>query len=141
MTWHEPTPAWTTSNPAELLPPGIVQVYDGSSVMLNWNYSLTLGLVFGAMKFNSDGIFIIQGDGSAGPLTAQFQKRFNVSSTSGRASLFISPVTVADDKSLGQFRCELTDSTATTWKRAIQVQVIGKFKTVDDCKKGVPKVQ
>ena len=37
VTWHEPTPAWTTSNPAELLPPGIVQVYDGSSVMLNWN--------------------------------------------------------------------------------------------------------
>ena len=100
VTWHEPTPAWTTSNPAELLPPGIVQVYDGSSVMLNWNYSLTLGLVFGAMKFNSDGIFIIQRDGSAGPLTAQFQKRFNVSSTSGRASLFISPVTVADNISL-----------------------------------------
>ena len=141
MTWHEPTPAWTTSDPAELLPPGIIQVYDGSSVMLNWNYSLTQGLVFGAIKFNSDGIFIIQGDGSAGPLTAQFQKRFNVSSTSGRASLFISPVTVADDKSLGEFRCELIDSTATTWKRAIQVQVIGKFKTVDDCKKGVPKVQ
>ena len=132
VTWHEPTPAWTTSDPAELLPPGIIQVYDGSSVTLNWNYSLTLGLVFGAIKFNSDGIVIIQGDGSAGPLTAQFQKRFNVSSTSGRASLFISPVTVADDKSLGEFRCELIDSTATTWKRAIQVQVIGKFKTVDD---------
>nr|XP_058948930.1 fibroblast growth factor receptor 2-like [Pocillopora verrucosa] len=124
VTWHEPTPAWTTSDPAELLPPGIIQVYDGSSVTLNWNYSLTLGLVFGAIKFNSDGIVIIQGDGSAGPLTAQFQKRFNVSSTSGRASLFISPVTVADDKSLGEFRCELIDSTATTWKRAIQVQVI-----------------
>ncbi|XP_027050695.1 muscle, skeletal receptor tyrosine protein kinase-like [Pocillopora damicornis] len=124
VTWHEPTPAWTTSDPAELLPPGIIQVYDGSSVMLNWNYSLTQGLVFGAIKFNSDRIFIIQGDGSAGPLTAQFQKRFNVSSTSGRASLFISPVTVADDKSLGEFRCELIDSTATTWKRAIQVQVI-----------------
>ena len=45
----------------------------------------------------SDSVVIIQGDGSAGLLTAQFQKRFNVSSTSGRASLFISPVTVADD--------------------------------------------
>ena len=39
VTWHEPTPAWTTSNPAELLPPGIVQVYEGSSVTLNWSYS------------------------------------------------------------------------------------------------------
>ena len=134
-------PLGTTSNPAELLPPGIVQVYEGSSVTLNWSYSLTPGLGFGVIRFKSDGIVIIRGDGSAGPLTAQFQKRFNVSSTSGRASLFISPVTVADDKSLGQFRCELTDSTATTWKRAIQVQVIGKFKTVDDYKKGVPKVQ
>ena len=50
-------------------------------------------------------------------------------------------MTVADDKSLGGFRCESIDSTATTWKRAIQVQVIGKFKTVADYKKGVPKVK
>ena len=132
VTWHEPSPARTTSDPAELLPPGIVQVYDGSSVTLNWSYNLTLGLSYGALKFNNDGIVILQAAGSAGPVTAQFQKRFNVSSTSGRTSLFISPVTVADDKSLGEFRCELTDSTATTWKRAIQVQVIGKFKTVAD---------
>ena len=97
---HEPTPTRTTSDPAEALPPGIVQVYEGSSVTLNWSYSLTPGLGFGAIRFNSDSVVIIQGDGSAGPLKAQFQKRFNVSSTSGRASLYISPVTVADNMSL-----------------------------------------
>ena len=34
---------------------------------------------------------------SADPVEAKFQERFSVSSTPGRASLFISPVTVADD--------------------------------------------
>ena len=97
---HEPTRARTTSDPAEALPPGILQVYKGSSVTLNWSYSLTPGLGFGAIRFNSDSVVIIQGNGSAGPLTAQFQKRFNVNSTSGRASLYISPVTVADNISL-----------------------------------------
>lgn len=60
-------------------------------------------------------------------------------------------MTVADDKSFGEFMCELIDSTATFWKRAIQLEVIGKFKTgkygkdiinlgVADYRKGVPKL-
>ena len=113
-------------------PPGIVQVYEGSSVTLNWSYSLTPDLALAVIKFNDVGIVIIQADGSAGAVTAIFQKRFNVSSTPERASLFISPVTIADDKDFGEFSCALTDSTGTFWKRAIQVQVIGKFKTVAD---------
>ena len=71
-------------------------------------------------------------------MAAQFQERFNVSSTTGKASLFISPVTVGDDKAYGEFRCELIDSLPKTWKRAILLEVIGKFKSVADYKKGVP---
>ena len=70
-------------------------------------------------------------------LKLDFRNRFNVSSTLGRA-LFISPVTVADDKAHGELSCELIDSTAITWKRAIQVQVIGKLESAVKCKKGVP---
>ena len=47
-------------------------------------------------------------------------------------------MTVADDKAHGEFSCELVDSTAISWKRAIQVQVIGKLESVVDYKKGVP---
>ena len=47
----------------------------------------------------------------------------------------VSPVTVADDKAHGEFRCELIDSKAVTWKRAILVQVIGKLESVADYKK------
>ena len=138
VTWHEPTPARTTSNTAEVLPAGIVQVYEGSSVTLNWSYSLTLGLSLGVIRFKTDSLVRINADGSAGAVKAKFQKRFSASSTPGRASLLISPVTVADDMANGEFICELIDSNPNSWKRVIQVQVIGKLKTVADYKKGVP---
>ena len=47
----------------------------------------------------------------------------------------VSPVTVAEDKAHGEFRCELIDSKTVTWKRAILVQVIGKLESVADYKK------
>ena len=121
-----------SSNSADKLSPGIVQVYEGSSVTLNWSYALTSRLRFGVIYFNTDGIVTINADGSAEPVRAQFQERFNVSSTPGRASLLISPVTVGDDKAYAEFRCELTDSIPNTWKRKILLEVIGKFKSVVD---------
>ena len=70
----------------------------------------------------------IRADGSAaGPIRAEFRKRFNVSATPQSASLSISSVTVTDDKSNKEFSCELNDANANTWKRAIQVQVIGNL--------------
>ena len=138
MIWFEPTPSKTTSDPNEVLPPGIVQVYEGSSVTLNWSYSLSLGLgVGGVVRFKTDAIFSIRADGSATPVNAQFQERFSATSTLGRTSLIISAVNVSDDKFFGEFRCELVDSNANLWKRAIQVQVIGKLESVADYKKGV----
>ena len=133
MTWYEPTPIKTTSNPSETLSPGIEVVNVTSHVTLDWSYSLTAGLGLGGfIKFNDDTIVTIKGDGSAGPVNAKFQKRFSFNSTLGRASLFISSVTVDNDKANGEFRCELIDSTPDTWKRAIQVQVIGKLESVAD---------
>ena len=138
MTWFEPTPSKTTSDPDEVLPPGIVQVYEGSSVTLNWSYSLSLGLgLAGVVRFKTDAILSIRADGSATPVNAQFQERFSGNSTLGRASLIISPVSVSDDKFFGEFTCELLDSNSNLWKRAIQVQVIGKLESVADYKKGV----
>ena len=138
MTWFEPTPSKTTSDPDEVLPPGIVQVYEGSSVTLNWSYSLSAGLgLAGVVRFKTDPIFSIRADGSATPINDQFQERFSATSTLGRASLIISPVNVSDDKFFGEFRCELLDSKSNLWKRAIQVQVIGKLESVSDYKKGV----
>ena len=88
VTRNEPTSVRITSNPAEVLPPGIEQVYERFPVTLNWNYSLTSGLSLGVIKFNSDGIVSISADGSAGPVNAKFQIRLNVSLTTKRASLF-----------------------------------------------------
>ena len=111
MTWFEPTPSETTSDPNEVLPPGIVQVYEGSSVTLNWSYSLSAGLGLGGfIRFKEDAVFIIRADGSATPVNAQFQERFSATKTLGRTSLIISPVNVSDDKFFGEFRCELLDS-------------------------------
>ena len=134
VTWYEPTPV-NTSDPTEFVPPVIVQVCVESSVSLNWSYSLTSDLSLGVIKFNGVGIVRIKADSSADPVKAQFQERFTVSSTPGRVSLSISPVTVDDD---GEFSCELIDSSPDTWKRAIQVQVMGKLKSVAYFRKGVP---
>ena len=38
-------------------------------------------------------------------------------------------MTVAEDKANGEFRCELFDSNFDLWKRAIEVQVIGKLES------------
>ena len=133
MTWYEPTPKATSSNPSETLSTDIEVVNVTSHVTLNWSYSLTVGLgIGGFIKFNDDMIFSIKGDGSAGPVNAKFQERFSGNSSLGRASLSISPVTVDDDRAKGEFRCELFDSTPETWKRAIQVQVLGKLESVAD---------
>ena len=93
----------TTLNPAEVLTPGKLQVNEGSSATLNWNYSLTSSLV-----------------------------SVLLSSTPQSVSLLISKVTTADDKSIGEFSCELTDLDADKWRRAIQVQVTGKLKRFTD---------
>ena len=132
----------TTSYTTEEFPPAIVEVKEGSSVTLNWNFNLSVGLGLGfVIKFNTIGIVNIGKDGSAvGPIKAEFQKRFSVSATPQTASLSISPVTIADDKSHGTFSCELNDANADTWKRAIEVHVIGKLESVADFKKGVPKL-
>ena len=121
-------------------PPVIVQVYEGSSATLNWSYSLSLGLSVGAIRFNGNRIVSIQSDGSAGSVAAEFQERFYFSSTLGRASLFITPVSIADDKANGKFRCELIDTNIDTWKRAIKLQVIGKLESVADHEEGIPKL-
>ena len=138
VTWSEPTPMKKTSDPNEVFSPAIVQVYKGSSVKLNWSYSLASDLSLGNIKFKDIGIVNINADGSAGPVNAIFRKRFSLNSTVGRASLSISPVTVGDDKYFGEFSCVLIDSSAANWKRAIQVQVLGKFTTVVDYEKAYP---
>ena len=108
-------------------------VNEKSPVTLDWSYSLTAGLGFGGViKFNDYIIVDIQGDGSAGTVNPKYQERFSFNSTLGRASLSISPVTVADDMAEGEFRCELIDTKFVTWKQAIQVQVIGKLESVAD---------
>ena len=60
----------------------------------------------------------------------QFQERFSGSFTPQSASLFISPVTAADDKANGTFTCELIAGNSDVCVRAIQVQVLGEFKCV-----------
>ena len=131
VKWYEPTPVKTTSNPAEALTPGKLHVYEGSSAILNWNYSLST-LILTRLKFNGAGIVVIPSNGQAGPVNSSFRQRFSVSSTPQSVSLLISKVTTADDKSIGEFTCELTDIADTEWRRAIQVQVVGKLKSFTD---------
>ena len=115
-----------------MLIPGKLQVNEGSSATLNWNYSLSSFFVSGRLRFNGASIVIILSNGKTGPVNASFQQRFSVSSTPQRVSLLISKVTTADDRSNGEFSCELGDLSAAKWRRAIQVQVVGKLQSFAD---------
>ena len=99
---------------------------------MNWNYSLSSTLLVVQLRFK--GVFIVAAlsNGQVGPVNASFRQRFSASSTPQSASLFISKVTTDDDKSNGEFSCELNDLAGVKWRRAIQVQVVGKLKSFSD---------
>ena len=129
VTWYEPTPVQTTSNPAQALIPGRLQINEGSSATLNWSYSLSSTFVSARLQFNEANIVVILSNGNAGPVNASFRQRFTVKSTQQSVSLLISKVTAGEDKSKGEFICELSDVRDTKWRRGIQVQVVGKLKS------------
>ena len=129
VTWYEPTPLQTTSNPAEALISGRLQVNEGSSATLNWSYSLSSKFVSARLQFNEASIVLILSDGQAGLVYASFRQRFTVKSTQQSVSLLISKVTTGEDTSKGEFICELSDVSGVKWRRGIQVQVLGKLKS------------
>ena len=100
---------------------------------MNWNYSLSSVLTLVQLRFKGVFIVAVLPTGQAGPVNASFRQRFSVfSATPQSVSLLISKVTTADDKSNGEFSCELNDLAAASWRRAIQVQVVGKLKSFAD---------
>ena len=99
---------------------------------MNWNYSLSSVLTLVQLRFKGVFIVAVLPTGQAGPVNASFRQRFSVSSTPQSVSLLISKVTTVDDKSNGEFSCELNDLPGATWKRAIQLQVVGKLKSFAD---------
>ena len=115
-----------------MLTPGKVQFREGSFAALNWSYSLSSSLLSAVLQFNGSGIVGISSNGEAGSISSNFRQRFNVSSTPRSVSLLISEVTTTDDKSVGEFSCEVSDVNGDKWRRAIQVQVIGKLKSFAD---------
>ena len=132
VTWFEPAPVRTTSDPNEVLPTINLKFYESSPATLKWSYNFTaVSILLVILKFNGVGIVNYQ-NGQTGVVYDQFQERFSGSFTPQSASLFISPVTAADDKANGIYTCELIASNSDVWVRAIQVQVIGEFKCVAD---------
>ena len=99
---------------------------------MNWNYSLSSTLLFVQLRFKGVFIVAVLPNGRAGPVNAIFRQRFSLSSTPQSVSLLISKVTTVDDKSNGKFSCELNDLAGAIWRRAIQVQVVGKLKSFAD---------
>ena len=99
---------------------------------MNWNYSLSSTLSTITLRFKGVFIVAVLPTGQAGPVNASFGQRFSVSSTPLSVSLLISKVTTVDDKSNGEFSCELKDLDDATWRRVIQVQVVGKLKSFAD---------
>ena len=140
VTWYEPTPVKTTLDPAEALIPGKLQVNEGSSATLNWKYSLSSTFVSARLLLNGASIVVVLSNGQAGPVNASFRQRFTVNSTQQSISLLISKVITADDRSRGEFICELSDLSRAKWRRGIQVQVVGKLKSFADFWRFLPLI-
>ena len=112
-----------------MLPAINLNFYDRSPATLKWSYNFTaVSIILVFLKFNGAGIVVYQ-NGQTGVVSDQFRERFSGSFTPQSASLFISPVTAADDKANGKFTCELIAANSDIWVRTIQVQVLGKFKS------------
>ena len=99
---------------------------------MNWNYSLSSVLTSVHLRFKGVFIVAVLPTGQAGPVNASFRQQFSVSSTLQSVSLLISKVTTVDDKSNGEFSCELNELAGAKWRRAIQVQVVGKLFDISD---------
>ena len=99
---------------------------------MNWNYSLSSALTSVHLRFKGVFIVAVLPNGQAGPVNASFRPRFSVSSAPQNVSLLISKVTAVDDMSNGEFSCELNELAGAKWRRAIQVQVVGKLKSFAD---------
>ena len=118
-----------------MLPTVNLKFYERSPATLKWSYNYTaVSVILVFIKFKGVGIVNYQ-NGKTGVVSDEFQERFSGSFTSQSASLFISPVTAADDRVNGTFTCELITSNSKVWVRAIQVQVLGEFKSVAGLKK------
>lgn len=105
-----------------------VQLRDGSiNEKLTWTFSLTqLTLATLTLKFKTVTIATIVPAGQIASVASAFTSRFNLSwvpQSQSTATLIIFKVSTIDE---GVFSCELNTVT-TTWKRDIDVTVVGKF--------------
>lgn len=129
VTWYEPPPVQTSSDPA-VFHTANQQLREGSTkAALNWNFSLTqdLILIVVTIKLNEVTIANLVPSGPAAPASG-YEERFNVSWISHSATLIIFNVTDDDN---GLFSCELNafqGATNKVWKRKIQVKVLGKLR-------------
>ena len=128
VTWFEPPPVETVTDPT-LVHTNSTKLHRGSTnVHLNWKFSLTseLFLVSVTLRFDGNSVgTIVPSTGAARP-SASFTSRFNVSWVAQVATLIIFNVTSADE---GLFTCELNTfegGTNKIWNRNIDVSVVGK---------------
>ncbi|XP_020615552.1 neural cell adhesion molecule 2-like [Orbicella faveolata] len=127
VTWYEPPPVETASDPGIELTAHSRQFLQGSThVQLSWNFSLTpdLSLSSVILRLNSVQVAaVVLLSGIAG-LSSGFEGRFNFTWISQRATLIIFNVTEEDD---GEFTCDLTTFQGVDqklWKRKMKVEVL-----------------
>jgi len=129
ITWYEPPPIETITNEAEFRTVDR-NLTDGFMNKLTWNFSLPAGssVLTVTIKFNSDTTIgtYVQSLGTV-TITEALKNRFNFTWIPSKATLTIFSVT-SDDS--GEFACDVLsfDGSGTpTWKRKIQVTVLGKL--------------
>ncbi|XP_020617952.1 vascular cell adhesion protein 1-like, partial [Orbicella faveolata] len=130
VTWYEPPPIETTSDHSIELTADSRQLLEGSThVQLSWNFSLTPDLSPSSviLRLNSVQVAVVVLLSGVAGITSGFERRFNFTWISQRATLIIFNVTEEDD---GEFTCHLSTFQGVDqklWKRKMKVEVIAFF--------------
>jgi len=129
ITWYEPPPVETITNEGEVRTVDR-NLTEGFMNKLTWNFSLAAGssIITVTIKLNAITTVAtyIQPLGKV-TVPQAFKNWFNLTWIPSNATLTIFNVTSDDN---GEFTCEVFsvgESSTATWKRSIQVNVLGKL--------------
>ena len=129
VSWYEPPPVGAVTDPTEDLTHNIRLREGSSNEPLRWKFSLTnLTLVSVTLRFNGAAAASIIPTAGLAQVQEAYTSRFSLSWIPNNVTLNIFTVTTGDE---GVFRCELlvrdTEGGTKTWKRSINVTVVGKL--------------
>ena len=131
MTWLEPPPSETITHHLNITEANKSLVKGSLNAELSCNFSLSadLSIITVSIHFGGTSVANFAESQQAQSVSPGFEGRFNVTWVPNKLTLIFFNVTSEDE---GEFRCDVLTllspgAVIQTWKRRIQVSLLGKF--------------